>query len=162
MKTVYHLCQLAPRVCAPEGKGRVCCCLATTTKRPSVTVLTTQSRTHIGQECLRYPIFFSHHITISDHVLSLVLYYQSLCTRTTYRSATQTACQTDCSLSSRQASAPSHATLFQLLTRCSHPLFYRPLTLLVVPSHSTCARSVWPDRLPHPVALSHISSKIIQ
>jgi hypothetical protein len=44
------------------------------------------------------------------------------------RSVTHTTCrsviQTHCSLSSRQANAPSHATLFQLLTRCSHPLFY--------------------------------------
>ena len=35
-------------------KGRICCRLTTTTRRPSV--LTTHSRTRIGQECLKYPI----------------------------------------------------------------------------------------------------------
>ena len=54
LKTMYRSSQLAPRVCTPEGKGRICCRLATTTRRPSV--LTTQSRTRIGQECLKYPI----------------------------------------------------------------------------------------------------------
>ena len=71
LKTIYHLCQLAPRVCTPEGKGRICCRLATTTTRPSV--LTMQSRTRIGQECLKYPIFFSHR-TIIHHATGTSAY----------------------------------------------------------------------------------------
>ena len=51
----YHLCQLAPRVCTPEGKGRT---NRSIFQLRRLSVLTTQSRTHIGPECLDFSLIF--------------------------------------------------------------------------------------------------------
>ena len=50
LKTIYRSSQLAPRVCTPEGKGRIFL------KERSPSALTTQSRTHIGPECLDFSL----------------------------------------------------------------------------------------------------------
>ena len=50
LKTIYSTSQLAPCSCTPEGKGRI----FPKERRPSV--LLTQSRTHVGPECLIYLI----------------------------------------------------------------------------------------------------------
>ena len=48
LKTIYHLCQLAPRVCTPEGEGRT---NRNIFQLRRLSVMTTQSRTHIGPDC---------------------------------------------------------------------------------------------------------------
>ena len=58
LKTIYSTSQLAPCSCTPEGKGRI----FPKERRPSV--LLTQSRTHIGPECLDYLIISTSHITV--------------------------------------------------------------------------------------------------
>ena len=63
------LCQLAPRVCTSEGKGR--------TNRSIfqlrwLSVLTTQSWTHIGSECLDFSLVFPFIYTAVLHPFPLI------------------------------------------------------------------------------------------
>jgi hypothetical protein len=59
LKTIYITSQLAPCSCTPEGKGRI----FPKERRPSV--LLTQSRTHVGPECLMYPVTIPHHYILN-------------------------------------------------------------------------------------------------
>ena len=77
---------------------------------------------HPYTNCRSVAHTLTHTLSTTLPLMCYLSFYTINCsvTHTTCRSVIQTRC----SLSSRQASAPSHATLFQLITRCSHPLCY--------------------------------------